>query len=368
MSSRVAVAVVGASGYTGSELLRILFGHPQLEVVSVTAKRAAGQRLDQVFPQFRGISEILIEAFDADTVAARAQIAFAALPHGDSALIVAALRRRGVTVFDLSADFRLHDEAIWRQWYGGDSGPESHPHPAPDGLADAVYGLPELHRARLREVAARSKQPDQPPPIVAVPGCYPTASILAIAPLLTARLIDPGDIVIDAKSGVSGAGRSPGMATHFTEIAEGIRAYKVAGSHRHTPEIEQELSLLAGCAVTVLFTPHLVPMSRGILSCVYARPSGDGDPARFRDALCAAYRSEPFVTVVEPGQLPDTAHVRGSNRAHVTALYDARSQRVLAISAIDNLVKGAAGQAVQCMNVVLGFEETSGLLLSPMFP
>jgi N-acetyl-gamma-glutamyl-phosphate reductase len=372
--SRVPVAIVGASGYTGSELLRILFSHPAVEVVSVTAKRAAGQRLDQAFPQFRGVSSAVIEAFDADQVAGRAKVAFAALPHGESAPAVAALRQRGVTVLDLSADFRLRDAAAWKEWYASAEHPE---HPAPQALAEAVYGLPELHRGRLRELAAQHAAGKAP--IVAVPGCYPTASILAVAPLLAAGLVSPDDLVIDAKSGVSGAGRSPGLGTHFSEIAEGIRPYKVAGAHRHTAEIEQELGLVAaqapgragqaaGRALTVLFTPHLVPMARGILSCVYARPLGEGAPARFRDALLAAYRDERFLSVLPPGELPDTSHVRGSNRVHVNAFYDARTRRVLAVSAIDNLVKGASGQAVQCLNLLLGLDETTGLLQVPMFP
>ena len=371
--SRVPVAIVGASGYTGSELLRLLFAHPGVEVVSVTAKRAAGQRLDQAFPQFRGVSSAVIEAFDADQIAARARVAFAALPHGESAPAVAALRQRGVAVLDLSADFRLRDAAAWKAWYGSPEHPE---HPAPEALAGAVYGLPELHRAALRELAAAYRQGQAP--IVAVPGCYPTASILAVAPLLAAGLVEAEDLVVDAKSGVSGAGRSPGLGTHFAEIAEGIRPYKVGGAHRHTAEIEQELSAVAGRALTLLFTPHLVPMARGILSCVYARPTaaalgqGERGSARFaeslREALLAAYRDEPFVSVLPPGELPDTSHVRGSNRCHVTAVYDSRTKRVLAISAIDNLVKGAAGQAVQCMNLVLGLEETTGLLQVPMFP
>jgi N-acetyl-gamma-glutamyl-phosphate reductase len=267
-------------------------------------------------------------------------------------------------VLDLSADFRLRDPAIWQEWYGGS---DQLPHPAPEVLADAVYGLPELHRAGLLEAVAAAKAHGRPP-IIAVPGCYPTASILAVAPLLAAGLVAAGDFVVDAKSGVSGAGRSPGVEPHVAEISDGIRAYKVAGTHRHTPEIEQELSAIAGRSVTILFTPQLVPMARGLLSCVYARPNGDGDPDRFRDALVAAYRDEPFVTVLAASELPDTSHVRGSNRVHVAARYDARTRRVLAICAIDNLIKGAAGQAVQCMNLVLGFDETAGLLLVPMFP
>jgi N-acetyl-gamma-glutamyl-phosphate reductase len=357
-ADRVRVAIVGASGYTGGELCRLLLGHPNVEIVAVMAKRAAGQRIDEVFPHLRGLLTLTVEAFDADAVAARADVAFAALPHGESALVVAALRERGVTTLDLSADFRLHDAAAWAQWYGSTEHPQ---HPAAGLLADAVYGVPERHRAALRGAG-----------LVAVPGCYPTAAILAIAPLLAAGLVSPDGIIIDAKSGASGAGRSPGLATHLPEAAEGVRAYKVAGSHRHTAEIEQELALAAGVgagALTVIFTPHLLPMTRGILSCVYATPTDTSRPASaYRDALAALYADEPFVDVLPEGALPDTAHVRGSNRVHVQAIYDARARRVLAMAVIDNLVKGASGQAVQCLNVMRGWPETLGLAAAPMFP
>ncbi|HTJ43428.1 MAG TPA: N-acetyl-gamma-glutamyl-phosphate reductase [Kofleriaceae bacterium] len=350
MSSRdrVPVAVVGASGYTGAELLRLLATHPRAEVVAVYAKRAAGQRLADVFPHLTGIYDLVVEEFDADAIAERAQVAFSALPHGDSAAVVAALRARGVTTLDLSADFRLRDPAAWRAWYGGE-----HDHPAASLLHEAVYGLPERHRAALKDAS-----------LVAVPGCYPTASILAIAPLVDRDLVARDGLVVDAKSGASGAGRTPSSSTHLPEAAEGIRAYKVGGAHRHTPEIEQELG-----GAAVLFTPHLVPMSRGILACVYATPTDPSLPAdAYRAALADAYAGEPFIDVLPAGRLPDTAHVRGSNRVHVTAIYDPRSRRVLAMSAIDNLVKGAAGQAIQCMNLALGFDETAGLEQAPMFP
>lgn len=363
MSSRLPVAIVGASGYTGSELLRLLAGHPHVEVVSVSAKRAAGSRLASVFPHLRGVYDLPIEAFDAEQVAGRARAAFLALPHGEAAQVAAALHERGLAVLDLSADFRLRELATWSQWYGG---PE-HSHPAPQLLPHAVYGLVERHRAELGAARAAA-QARGAAPIVAVPGCYPTATVLAIAPLLEAGLVSAEGLIVDAKSGVSGAGRSPGLGTHYPEIAEGLRAYKVGGSHRHTPEIEQELGLAARRAVTLLFTPHLVPMARGILSCVYATPTGAGDPERFRAALVEAYRDEPFVTVLPPGELPDTSHVRGSNRVHLTACYDARSHRVLAMAAIDNLVKGAAGQAIQCLNVLYGWQETAGLAAAPVFP
>jgi N-acetyl-gamma-glutamyl-phosphate reductase len=358
MSSRVPVVVVGASGYAGAELLRLLAGHPRVEIAGLAARRAAGQRLTDVFPHFAGRLDLAIEAFDADAVAGRARVAFSALPHGHSAPVVAALRARGVTVLDLSADFRLRDPVAWQAWYGG----AEDAHPAPALCAEAVYGLPERHRAALAGAG-----------LIAVPGCYPTAAILAVAPLLERGLVAPGGLVVDAKSGASGAGRSPGPATHLPEAGEGVRAYKVAGAHRHTPEIEQELGLAAGAAAgaapAVLFTPHLLPMSRGILACVYATPTDPARPAEaYREALADAYKGEPFVDVLPPGRLPDTAHVRGSNRAHVTAVYDPRVRRVLAISAIDNLVKGAAGQAVQCMNLALGLDEIVGLEQIPLFP
>jgi len=353
VTARVPVAIVGASGYTGAELMRLLARHPGVEVVQVMAKRAAGQRVVDVFPHLAAV-DLAIEAFDPDAVAVRARLAFAALPHGESAPVVAALHERGVAVLDLSADFRLHDPAAWATWYGD----AAHAHPAGALVGQAVYGLPERHRAAVR--GAR---------LVAVPGCYPTAAILAASPLLAAGLIESDGLVVDAKSGASGAGRSPSQATHFADVGEGVRPYKVGGTHRHTPEIEQELAIAAGRELRVLFTPHLVPMARGILACVYARPTDASRAAdAYRAALVDAYAGEPFVEVLAPGRLPDTAFVRGSNRAQVTAVFDLRSGLVLAMSAIDNLVKGAAGQAVQCMNLVLGLPETTGLDQLALFP
>jgi N-acetyl-gamma-glutamyl-phosphate reductase len=360
---RAPVAVVGASGYTGAELLRLLAGHPHVEIADLSAQRAAGATVGEVFGHLRGlpIGERVVDAFDAVRISNTAEIAFTALPHGHSARAVAALRARGVAVVDLSADFRLRDPAEYARWYGG---PEATPHPAPELLAEAVYGVPERYRDAI---AAAS--------LVAGPGCYPTAAILAAAPLLAAGLIRADGLIVDAKSGASGAGRSPGLATHLPEAGEGVRAYKVAGAHRHTAEIEQELGAAAGASVRLVFTPHLLPMSRGILCCVYAAP-GDAlsalrTEARGRavaDALAAAYDGEPFVTALPAGACPDTAHVRRSNRAHVSATYDARADRVLAMSAIDNLVKGAAGQAIQCMNAMRGWDERAGLDAPPAFP
>jgi N-acetyl-gamma-glutamyl-phosphate reductase len=336
------VAIVGASGYTGAELVRLLLEHPQVEIAGLYAKASAGQSIAQVFPQLAGRLDRTLERLDLDA-AARAGVVFCALPHGESADVVEGLHGRGATVLDLSADFRLHDAAEHAVWYG---------HGGSETLrAQAVYGLPETHRAALR--GAR---------LIAVPGCYPTAAILAAAPLLRAGLVH-ADLIVDAKSGTSGAGRAASLALHYSEISDGVRAYKVAGTHRHTAEMEQEL----GARVT--FIPHLLPMVRGILACVYATPTDAGSPAAaYRQAMAAAYQGEPFVTLLPEGASPDTQHVRGSNRAHVNVFWDARGRRVVAMAAIDNLVKGASGQAIQCMNIALGFPETAGLGGVGLFP
>lgn len=354
MTARIPVAVVGASGYTGAELVRLCAGHPRLELVAACAERSAGSRVEHVFPHLAGRVSMELEPFEPARLAGRAEVIFSALPHGQSAAAVGDLVDGGALVIDLSADFRLRDPAVHAEWYG------PHLHPRPDLLDRAVYGLPELHRDALREVGRGGR-------LVAGPGCYPTAAILAAAPLLRAGLLVDRSLVIDAKSGVSGAGRSPGLATHFPEMGEGVRAYKVAGQHRHTPEMEQELGRAAGRPVIVTFTPQLVPMSRGILSCVYGEPAGPVTEADLRAAVRDFYRDEPFVTVIESG-LPDTGHVRGTNRAHVAVHLDRRAGRVLAMAAIDNLGKGAAGQAVQCLNLALGIDETEGLAGVAAFP
>jgi N-acetyl-gamma-glutamyl-phosphate reductase len=340
----IPVAVVGASGYTGAELVRLLLSHAGVRIAAVTAGKRAGEKLHDVFPQFRGLCDAALEAVDAQALARRARVAFLALPHGESAALARDLLADGLLVLDLSADLRLHDAAEHQQWYGQDAAPELR--------ARAVYGLPELHRDRLRDAC-----------LVAVPGCYPTATLLALAPLVRGGLISTEGLVVDAKSGVSGAGRNPAPHTHYPEAAEGVRAYGVAG-HRHTPEIEQELSEIASRPVRVTFTPHLLPMNRGMLATCYGRANAPAE--KLRAALLEAYRDERFVEVAE--RPPDSAHLRGSNRAHVFATVDARTGQAVAMAAIDNLVKGASGQAVQCMNLALGFPEDEGLRGAGVFP
>lgn len=351
----LSVAIIGASGYTGAELIRLLSGHPRVDITGLYARRHAGANIAEVFPHLRGCLSMTVEEAEPERIAAVADVAFCALPHGQSAQMVAALRELGLRVVDLSADFRLRDPAVYAHWYGSESMPV---HPVPGLLAEAAYGLPERYRSQIAGAE-----------LVACPGCYPTSTILAVAPLLERGLISPEGIIVDAKSGASGAGRSPSPSTHLPEAGEGVRAYKVAGVHRHTGEIEQELSAAAGSPVRLIFTPHLLPISRGILACIYAAPTDpDRDAGVYQAALEEAYRDEPFVTVLPRAQLPDTAHVRASNHAHIAVAYEPRVQRVLVISAIDNLVKGASGQAVQCMNIMQGWDETTGLTGMPVFP
>jgi len=350
MTDSLRIAIVGASGYTGAELARLLLAHPRAHLVAAVGRSNVGKTLAEELPSLRGAVDLTIEAFDAESLAQRADAVFCALPHGQSAPVVDALRRQGLVVLDLSADFRLKDRAVYEHWYG--------PHPVPERFAEAVYGLVELSRAALTTAD-----------LIAVPGCYPTASILAATPLLTAGLISSKGIIIDAKSGVSGAGRSPSRASHLPECAGGIRAYKVGGAHRHIPEIEASLSLAAGEPLTVTFTPHLVPMTRGILSTVYATAANrQVDAQACTDAARALYEGSSSVVVLEPGTPPDTLSVRGSNRAHLSYTLDGRTGLVIAQAAIDNLVKGAAGQAVQCLNVRFGFPEGEGLPQVAVWP
>lgn len=341
--------VVGGTGYTGAELVRLGLGHPRVEVTAIVGNTTAGQAISEVLPSLKGVMDGAVQPFDPDAIAKGADVAFCALPHAASAEAVSALRDLGLPVLDLSADFRFKDLSVYEAWYGK--------HPVPERASEAVYGLVELHREALRNAD-----------LIAVPGCYPTAATLALAPLVDSGLIKPEGIIVDAKSGVSGAGRALSSATHFPEAAEGVRAYK-AGAHRHGPEIEQELTRLAGAQIRVAFVPHLVPMSRGILATCYAQPSAASvTAAACTEAARALYDGSPSVQVLEEGQHPDTLWVRGSNRVHLAYTQDANSGTIVAMSAIDNLVKGASGQAFQCLNVRFGLEEGTGLQATAQWP
>lgn len=336
------VAIVGATGYTGCELLEILLRHPRVKVTSLTAKLEREIRIHDEYPRFKGRLDLPCSPLDVEEVCRKADLIFLSLPHGVSMKFAGPFRAAGKKVIDLSADFRFRDVGVFREWYGIE-------HEAIGLLAEAVYGLPEFHADELRAAA-----------LVANPGCYPTGSILAIAPLLAARLVDPGRILIDAKSGVTGAGRKASLPMIFGEVNESFRAYKI-GKHQHTPEIEVELGRAAGAALRVLFTPHLVPMNRGILTTAYLSPLGKVSVAGLLDVYRGTYARAPFVRVMEGGTLADTKNVLGLNFCDISLVVDDRTNTIIVVSAIDNLVKGAAGQAVQNMNLICGFPETDGL-------
>ena len=349
----IRACVVGATGYAGIEACRLILGHPDLELTMATDRKEAGTRLDAVYPAFAGACDLALSLPEPDTIAAAADVAFLAVPHTASLALTPALLERGVTVLDLSADYRLRDAAVYEDWYAT-------PHTSPELLGRTVYGLPELFRPGLAELAARRAAGQAV--LVAVPGCYPTATALAAAPALSAGLAT-GDLVIaDAISGVSGAGRGCTARTHYCHANESVEAYGVA-KHRHTPEIEQTLTDVAGREMSVVFTPHLAPLTRGLLSTVYLEAAPDATAEDVRAAYERAYADEPLVTVMPAGQMPATASVAATARAQVgVALDDRRRRTIVASCAIDNLGKGAAAQAVQCANVVLGLPETCGLL------
>ncbi len=347
-ASAVRVAILGASGYTGAELVRLLLHHPEVEIRALTADRHAGRPYAAVFPQFgrRTLPVLLrIEDVDWDGI----DLAFCCLPHGTTQTVIAGLPQR-LRVIDLSADFRLADCAAYARWYGKE-------HRAPALQREAVYGLTELAREGVRRAR-----------LVACPGCYPTSAILPLAPLLAAGAVDlDAGLIVDSKSGVSGAGRAAREASLFAEVSEGIHAYGVA-NHRHAPEIEQALSEAAGTDVLVNFTPHLMPMNRGILSTIYVRLDGGAAPDGLRELLAERYAGEPFVGVLPDGALPATRHVRGSNSCLIGVAADRLPGRAIIVSVLDNLVKGASGQAVQNMNVICGFAETTALEQEPLYP
>lgn len=348
MSDKVKIAILGASGYTGAELVRLLWNHPQADIRVLTADRRAGQPLGDVFPQFAGLDLpdlVAIDAVDWSDI----EFVFCALPHGTTQEVVAGLPGH-VKVCDLSADFRLYNPAVYAEWYG-------HSHRAVELQKHVVYGLTEVYREKIAKAR-----------VVANPGCYPTVIQIPLIPLLKAGLIQPDDIIIDAKSGVTGAGRAPKEGTLFAEVTEGLHPYGVA-SHRHCPEIEQGLSeACGGHDMRVTFTPHLMPMARGMLASIYVKLADGKTAADLRAHLEQVTADEPFVRLLAEGVAPQTRHVRGSNMCLLNVYEDRVPGRAMIFGVIDNLTKGASGQAIQNMNVMLGLRETMGLEGLPVFP
>ncbi|MEY2467071.1 MAG: N-acetyl-gamma-glutamyl-phosphate reductase [Verrucomicrobiota bacterium] len=348
------VGIVGASGYSGEELVRLLLQHPHVELTAVTSRQSAGQTLAQVFPKFANHPRAKTLRFsepNPELLAKQAEIVFLALPHGVAAEYAVPLMQAGCVVIDLSADFRLKSAEVYKDFY-------AHDHPAPELLAKSVYGLPEVYREQIKKAS-----------LIASPGCYPTSILLPLIPLLKAGLIKSTGIIADSLSGVSGAGRKAEMDYLFVECNESVRPYGVP-KHRHLSEVEQELSFAAGSQVTIQFTPHLIPVNRGILSTLYVAPEKHFSTAAEMNALAEkisacyakAYGNEPFVRLLEGKALPDTKNVVGTNVIEIAWRLDPRTGRLIVMSAEDNLVKGASGQAVQNMNILCGFPETAGLI------
>ncbi len=349
MESMIKAGIIGATGYTGAELLRILSRHPAVELVGISSQTYNGQNFAGIFPSAANFSDLVLEAQDAASMAERCDVVFTALPHGVSMEVVGEVVKRGKKVIDLGADYRFDSIVIYEQWY-------KVTHKTPELAARAVYGLPEIHRERILSAD-----------IIGNPGCYPTGIILGLAPLLKNGLVDTTTIIADSKSGVSGGGRGLNLAFHYPECNENFKAYNI-GVHRHTPEIEQELGKLAGKDVTISFTPHLVPMTRGILSTIYANLASSGSAEELLDMYRDFYKDEYFIRIQPHGQYPQTKQVYGSNFCDIGLTVDPRTNRVVVVSVIDNLVKGASGQAVQNMNIIFGLPEKSGLDFAPVFP
>ncbi|MEX0989288.1 MAG: N-acetyl-gamma-glutamyl-phosphate reductase [Actinomycetota bacterium] len=342
------VAVLGASGYTGGELVRLLADHPSAELTYLGAHSAAGKSLAQVQPHLASLGEVILERIEPAAIVERADVALLGLPHGTSAEIAPALLDAGLRVVDLAGDFRL-DAAAYPEWYGWE-------HPAPEWLEKAVYGLPELFRAEIEGAQ-----------LVANPGCYPTGVAIGLAPLLEAGLIDAEGILVDGKTGLSGAGRAADESKLFTSTEESIRPYKFP-RHQHTPEMERSLALATGQLPSVLFVPHLVPTVRGVLTTSYARMRVDATTESLGQVLMDAYASEPFVRVLPAGQMVDSKRVRGTNVVEIQAVADPRTGAAIVVATEDNLVKGAAGQAIQNMNLLAGIDETAGLPTLGVYP
>ena len=342
----IKVAVIGATGYAGAELVRILSGHPEAELTILTSRQYAGVRFDKIFPAMAGVVDLVCKALSADEVCDHADFVFTALPHKLPMEIIPEFVRRGKKVVDLSADFRFRDVAKYEAFY--------QPHTAKDLLEKSVYGLCEIYADHIRKAA-----------VIGNPGCYPTSVLLPLIPLVKSGMLDTRTIISDSKSGVSGAGRSASLTVHFCEVAESFKAYKVA-EHRHNPEIDEVLSREACAPVNITFVPHLVPMSRGMLTTTYISLARKAQAQDIQDCLASFYAGRHFIRITG-NRPPDTLHVRGTNFCDIGFKLDERNNRLILMSAIDNLVKGAAGQAVQNMNLMCGLKETAGLTGVP-FP
>jgi N-acetyl-gamma-glutamyl-phosphate reductase len=352
MATKAKIGVLGASGYTGSELVRMLLRHPRVEIVLLTAERSAGKQMREVFPQFSPYALPTLVAIEGlDWASLNLDLVFCALPHATTQKVLQELLTKApaTKVVDLSADFRLADPAAYAKWYG-------HEHHALELQKEAVYGLSEIHRRDIKKAR-----------LVANPGCYTTCAQLPLIPLIKAKAIELDEIVIDAKSGMTGAGRAAKEAMLFSEVSEGFNAYGV-GHHRHMAELDQEFSLAAGREVVVTFTPHLVPMNRGIFSTIYVRGKRGRTPLELHEILLKFYAKEPFVHVLPFGEMPQSRHVRGSNMTFIGVTKDRIEGRAIIISTLDNLVKGASGQAIQNMNLVMGYPETTGIDQVALFP
>ncbi len=345
----IKAGIIGATGYTGVELVRILSRHPEVRLESLTSQSYVGQSFEGVFPSSNNFANMLLEPQDAGALADRCDVIFTALPHGVSMEVVEEVTQKGKKVIDLGADYRFDRVDVYEEWYKLE-------HKTPELTRQSIYGLPEIHRDKIRTAQ-----------LVGNPGCFPTSIILGLAPLLKSGLIDSTTIISDSKSGVSGGGRGLNQAFHYAECNENFKAYNI-GMHRHTPEIEQELSKLAGSDVTVSFTPHLVPMTRGILSTTYASLKKSHSVEDLLELYSDFYKDEYFVRIHQKGQYPQTKWVYGSNFCDIGIAVDPRTNRIIVVSAIDNLVKGASGQAVQNMNIVFGLPEKTGLDFAPVFP
>ena len=344
----VKIGIAGASGYTGLELIRLLVRHPGVELTVLTSETFQGQNIAEVFPSLNGIVDLELRPLD-NNIAKDCQVLFLALPHTLAMSKLPDYLQSDCKIIDLSADYRLKDPKAYTDWY-------SVTHTNPELLEKAVYGLPELHRQAIQSAQ-----------LVANPGCYPTSVVLALAPLLKTDWVDLGSIISDSKSGVSGAGRKPSLTSHFAEVNEGISPYGLA-DHRHTPEMEQELSALAGKSVRLTFSPHLVPMTRGMLSTVYINLNQAITDEKLVEHYRSFYKGENFIRVLNPGKFASSHHVLSSNFCDIGLKVDSRNQRLIITSALDNLIKGASGQAVQNMNIMLGLDEKTGLMTPAIFP